>query len=60
MTHPAPGSEEPSVAAVVASMDPEHARFAARIRVQARRLEVIKARLSGPPLYSAELDEQLK
>lgn len=41
MTHPAPGMEEPSVAAVVGSLDLHNARFTARVRVQPTRMEII-------------------
>lgn len=42
VTHPMPGSEEPSVAAVVASLDEHAARYAAQIRLQGRGTEMIQ------------------
>ena len=38
---------EPSVAAVVASMDADTARYAARVRLQGHRIEIIQARSSN-------------
>jgi eukaryotic translation initiation factor 2C len=42
VSHPAPGSLLPSVAALVASMDPHASRYMASIRVQASRVEMIE------------------
>ncbi|KAF8078121.1 Piwi domain-containing protein [Lyophyllum atratum] len=42
VSHPAPGSVLPSVAALVASMDSTLSRYAASIRVQASRTEIIE------------------
>ncbi len=45
MTHPRGFSvTEPSVAAVVGSLDSNTARYAARIRLQGHRIEIIQAR----------------
>ncbi len=45
MTHPRGFNvTEPSVAAVVASMDAHTARYAARVRLQGHRVEIIQAR----------------
>jgi len=40
--HPGPGSDRPSIAAVVASLDRHFARHAATVRVQEKRKEVIE------------------
>jgi Piwi domain len=42
VSHPAPGSLLPSVAALVASMDQHASRYVASIRVQASRVEMIE------------------
>jgi len=42
VSHPAPGSLLPSVSALVASMDQKLSRYAASIRVQASRTEIIE------------------
>ena len=45
VTHPRGFSvTEPSVAAVVGSLDSNTARYAARIRLQGHRIEIIQAR----------------
>ena len=45
MTHPRGFNvTEPSVAAVVASVDKATAKYAARIRLQGHRVEIIQAR----------------
>ncbi len=48
MTHPRGFSvTEPSVAAVVGSLDSNTAQYAARVRLQGHRVEIIQARISG-------------
>ncbi|KIY69389.1 Piwi-domain-containing protein [Cylindrobasidium torrendii FP15055 ss-10] len=42
VSHPGPGSMYPSMASVVASLDPWAARYTGRLRVQPRRVEVIE------------------
>ena len=42
MTHPAPGSEANSIAAVVGSMDSRFAEYRTSIRVQNSRVEIIQ------------------
>ena len=50
MTHPRGFSvTEPSVAAVVGSLDSNTAQYAARVRLQGHRVEIIQARLSRRP-----------
>lgn len=42
VSHPGPGSMFPSMASVVASLDPWAARYTGRLRVQPRRVEIIE------------------
>jgi len=41
VTHPTPGSDMPSLAAVVGSLDKYNARFTARVRLQPSREEIM-------------------
>jgi len=42
VSHPGPGSQMPSVASLVASFDEKACRYAASVRVQSSRVEVIE------------------
>ena len=42
VTHPAPGSTAPSIAAVVASYDPEATKYNTYVRAQTHRVEIIE------------------
>jgi len=56
VTHPRGFSvTEPSVAAVVGSLDSNTARYAARIRLQGHRIEIIQARDVVPRCHSTQL-----
>jgi len=42
VSHPGPGSQMPSVASLVASYDREACRYAASVKVQSSRVEIIE------------------